>query len=329
MAAGHWAGRTVLVTGGLGFVGSHFVEELLGLGARVLCLYRRERPETRAELPVTEALTTLKVDVLDERALRAAADTVPALDMVINCATLDGNQHFLLQESGRVLDENIRIASHVLNLARDRAVPDVVLISSAEIYSYDGTRPPREEDDHRRHMEFSPNGYRMSKMFTEVLADLYRTQFGMNIFTPRPTNVYGPRDDFATTTNHVIPNMLMRLAAGQDVEVWGDGSQLRTFIHVQDLVRAVLCMVRSGEHPALNIGTPESVSIRDLAYLVAEATDQEKDRIRFDPDKPVGATRRELDLERFHKVVDFTPRPLKDGLRDTARWYRKNVLEVQ
>jgi len=329
MAAGHWAGRTVLVTGGLGFIGSHFVEELLGLGARVLCLYRRDHPEVRAELPVNEALTTLRVDVLDERALRAAADTVPGLDMIVNCATLDGNMEFLLQEPGRMLDENIRIVSNVLNLARDRAVPDVVLISSAEIYAYDETRPAREEDDHRRHMEFSPNGYRMSKMFTEVLADLYRTQFGMNIYTPRPTNVYGPRDDFATTTNHVIPNMLMRLAAGQDVEVWGDGSQLRTFIHVHDLVRAVLCMVRSGEYPALNIGTPEPVSIRDLAFLVAQAAGQDRDRIRFAPDKPVGAARRALDLERFHKVVDFTPRPLKDGLRDTARWYRKNVLEAQ
>ncbi|CAM5464506.1 GDP-L-fucose synthase [Streptomyces glaucescens] len=166
MAAGHWAARTVLITGGLGFIGSHFVEELLGLGARVLCLYRRDHPEVRAELPVTETLTTRRVDVLDERALRRAADTVPALDMVVNCATLDGNMQFLLQEAGRMLDENMRIVSNVLNLARDRAVPDVVLISSAEIYAYDETRPAREEDDHRRHMEFSPNGYRMSKMFT-------------------------------------------------------------------------------------------------------------------------------------------------------------------
>ncbi|MEU0008752.1 SDR family NAD(P)-dependent oxidoreductase [Streptomyces sp. NPDC006314] len=329
MAGENWAGRTVLVTGGLGFIGSHFVEELLGLGARVLCVYRRERPETLAELPVSERLTALRADVLDERALRDAAGTAERLDMIVNCATLDGNMQFLLQESGRMLDENIRITSNVLNLARDRGVADVVLISSAEIYSYEDTRPVREEDDHRRHMEFSPNGYRMSKMFTEVLADLYRKQFGMKIYTPRPTNVYGPRDDFATTTNHVIPNMLMRLAAGQDVEIWGDGSQLRTFIHVQDLVRAVLCMVRSGEHETLNIGTPESISIRDLAFLVAEAAGQEQDRIRFAPDKPIGAARRALDLEKFHSVVDFTPRSLKDGLRDTAQWYRKHVQEAQ
>lgn len=329
MAPDHWAGRTVMVTGGLGFIGSHFVEELLGLGARVLCVYRRDRPEALADLPASDALTALRADVLDEEALRAAAGSVPSLDMIVNCATLDGNMQFLLEQSGRMLDENMRIVSHVLNLARDRRVPDVVLLSSAEIYSYDSTRPMGEEDDHRRHMEFSPNGYRMSKMFTEVLADLYRSQFGMNIYTPRPTNVYGPRDDFATTTNHVIPNMLMKLAAGQDIEIWGDGSQLRTFIHVKDLVRAVLCMVRSGEYQTLNIGTSESVSIRDLAFLVAEAAGHEKDRIRFAPDKPVGAARRELDLDRFHNVVDFTPRSLKDGLRDTARWYRKNVQEVQ
>ncbi|QLH24139.1 NAD(P)-dependent oxidoreductase [Streptomyces sp. Rer75] len=329
MAADYWAGKTVLVTGGLGFIGSHMVEELVGRGAHVLCVYRREKPEVLAELPASPSLTALRIDVLDYDALLAVAAAVPRVDAVINCATLDGNMQFLLEESGRMLDENMRIVSNVLNLARHCRIPDVVLISSAEIYSYDGTEPMREEDDHRRHMEFSPNGYRMSKMFTEVLADLYRKQFGMNIYTPRLTNVYGPRDDFDTTTNHVIPNMLMKLAAGQDIEIWGDGSQLRTFIHVQDVVRAILCMVRSGTCETLNIGTSESVSIRDLAYLVAEAAGHTKNRVRFDPDKPVGAARRALDLDNFHRVVDFTPRSLKDGLLDTVQWHRKKAQRVR
>ncbi|MGX1885250.1 NAD-dependent epimerase/dehydratase family protein [Streptomyces sp. NPDC055287] len=328
MAPDYWAGRTVLVTGGLGFIGSHVVEELLGLGAQVLCVYRRDKPEVRAELPVTDALTALRVDVLDYDALLAAARTVPRIDAVVNCATLDGNMQFLLEQPGRMLDENIRMVSNVLNLARHCEMRDVVLISSAEIYSYESEKPVREEDDHRRHMEFSPNGYRMSKMFTEVLADLYRKQFGMNIYTPRPTNVYGPRDDFGTTTNHVIPNMLMKLTAGQDVEIWGDGSQTRTFIHVSDLVRAILCMVQSGTYETLNIGTPESISIRDLAYLVAAATGR-TNGVRFDPDKPVGAARRALDLERFHSVVDFTPRSLESGIADTVQWYEKNLQRVQ
>ncbi|MFI5980674.1 NAD-dependent epimerase/dehydratase family protein [Streptomyces sp. NPDC051555] len=328
MAPDYWADRTVMVTGGLGFVGSHVVEELLGRGARVLCLYRSDKPDVRAELPATEALSTVCVDILDYEALLAAAETVPHIDAVINCATLDGNMAFLLEHSGRMFDENVRMVSNVLQLARHCKMQDVVLISSAEIYSYESEKPMREEDDHRRHMEFSPNGYRMSKMFTEVAADLHREQFGMRIYTPRPTNVYGPRDDFGTTTNHVIPNMLMKLASGEDVEIWGDGSQTRTFIHVNDLVRAILCMVQSAEHKTLNIGTPESISIRDLAHLLAAATGR-TNGVRFDLDKPVGAARRALDLERFHSVVDFTPRSLKSGIADTVQWYQKNLQRVR
>ncbi|MGW1818798.1 NAD-dependent epimerase/dehydratase family protein [Streptomyces sp. NPDC002125] len=328
MAPDYWADRTVLVTGGLGFIGSHVVEALLGRGARVLCVYRRDKPEVRAEFPVSEALSTMCADILDYDALLVAAETVPRIDAVINCATLDGNMQFLLEQSGRMFDENIRMVSNVLKLARYCEMRDVVLISSAEIYSYESEKPMREEDDHRRHMEFSPNGYRMSKMFTEVAAALYREQFGMRIYTPRPTNVYGPRDDFGTATNHVIPNMLMKLASGEDVEIWGDGSQTRTFIHVSDLVRAILCMVQSGVYETLNIGTQESVSIRDLAYLLAEATGR-TNGVRFDPDKPVGAARRALDLERFHSVVDFTPRSLKSGIADTVQWYQKNLQRVR
>ncbi|MEU7584330.1 SDR family NAD(P)-dependent oxidoreductase [Streptomyces sp. NPDC041068] len=329
MASDYWSGRTVLVTGGLGFVGSHFVEELLDRGAEVLCLYRGERPEVLAELPAAQGLRLLRVDLLDHEALLAATEAVPRIDAVINCATLDGNMEFLLQQAGRMLDENMRMLSHVLNLARDRRIADVVLLSSAEIYSYQSTSPVREDDDHRRHMQYTPNGYRLSKMFTEVLADLYREQYGMKIYTPRPTNVYGPRDDFGTTTNHVIPNMLGKLASEQDIEIWGDGSQTRTFIYVKDLVLAVLKMVEDGRFQTLNVGTEESVSILDLAHLVAEAAGCDAGRVRIDPDKPVGASRRALDLDAFHSLVDFAPRSLKDGLRETAQWYHKNLQRAK
>ncbi|WP_308312491.1 SDR family NAD(P)-dependent oxidoreductase [Streptomyces sp. ISL-11] len=321
------------MTGGLGFIGSHFVEELLDRGAEVICAYRTEKSAVIDELPTSDALHLRRFDLLDADALAAAVDSVTdrtgtGVDAIINCATLDGNMKFLLEQSGRMLDENARMVSNVLNFARSRAVSDTVLVSSAEIYSYAGSHPMREEDDHRRHMEYSPNGYRLSKMFTEVMADLYRGQYGMNIYTPRPSNVYGPRDDFEGSTNHVIPNMLARLAAGRDIEIWGDGSQTRTFIHVQDLVRAVLCMVADGTHHTLNIGTEEAVSIRDLAHLVA-ATAGHAERVRMDPDKPVGASRRALDLEKLHTLADFTPRTLEDGLLDTVRWFQKHQAQLQ
>ncbi|WP_440899197.1 NAD-dependent epimerase/dehydratase family protein [Actinosynnema sp.] len=321
-----WAGRTVLVTGGLGFLGSHFTTELLASGARVLCLHRGDRFGRLAELPRTSALRTARVDLHDERALAAAVDAhTPAVDAVVHCAALDGNAEFKLKNSARILDTNLRFTSNVLNCARERRVRDVVLVSSAEVYRTDDSAPVAEDHDYRRRMRYAPDGYYLSKVFGEVLAELYRDQFGMNLFLARPTNVYGPRDGFHAPSGRVVPSMMACLARGQDIEVWGDGRQTRSFVHAADVAKATLQMVAANRHRTFNIGTGESVSIADLAHAVAEALDV-PGRVRFLFDRPTGPSARQLDVSRMAGVVDFTPRSLAVGLRETADWFRARGL---
>ncbi len=319
----YWAGKTVLVSGGMGFVGSHFVEELLAQGARVACAYRTPRDDVAEWLPSSLRLRMLKFDLLDQRELEAVFRYAEqGIDTVIQCAAIDGNAAFKAANPASIMDDNLRITSNVLDCARRFAVPDVVLLSSAEVYIGACDGPIREQDDRRSLIRQSGNGYVLSKIFTEILAELYREQFGMRIYLPRLANVYGSRDNFAGTNSRIIPRLLAGTAAGQEVEIWGDGSQTRTFIHVLDVVRTTLRVVETSAYQTFNVGTVEAVSMLKLARLVAEAL-QERSRIRLMPDKPVGPSSRELDLTLMNKVIDFAPISLRDGLSDTASWYMR------
>lgn len=319
--AGYWAGKTVLVTGGMGFIGSHFVAELLARDAHVVCIHRTLRDDLADWLPASPQPKMLQLDLTDQQELEAVFRYAgPSIDAVIQCAAIDGNAAFKAANPTQILDGNFRIASNVLNCARKFGVPDVVLVSSAEIYTGPRNGPIREQDDHHSHLGYSGNGYVLAKTFAEILAELHREQFGMRIYVPRPTNVYGCRDNFTGAGSRVIPRLLTGIAAGHEVEIWGDGSQTRTFIHARDLVRTTLRMVEMSAYQVFNIGTAEPVSMLDLAQLVGDALGQ-RPRIRLEPGKPTGPPSRELDLSLMHKVIDFTPVSLRDGLRDTAGWY--------
>ncbi|HWM05951.1 MAG TPA: SDR family oxidoreductase [Actinophytocola sp.] len=318
----YWAERTIAVAGGLGFIGSHFVEQLLAQGANVVCLHRTRRDDVIAELSGSDRLDLRQVDLLDDAELSACFDDIaPRLDAVVHCAALNGNLDFKIRNAARILDVNLRMTSNILNCARAHHVQDVVVLSSADVYAMPTATSLREEDDFQTRMEYTANGYAMSKTYVEVLANFYRTQFDMNIFLPRPVNVYGPRDNFHDENMPVIPAVIDRVAAGREIEIWGDGSQARSFVHAEDLVRAILQMVEVNKYQTLNISTRESVSILELVRLVSSVLGQ-PERFRLDPAKPAGTTPSTLDVTKMDEVVDFEFRPLRQGLLETAQWYR-------
>lgn len=311
----YWAGRTVVVTGAGGFIGSHVVETLTALGANTIGLYRSAPPP----LPPAPNLKLFAVDLLDSTELRAVLRyAAPRAHTVIHTAGMDGNAEFKARQPATIFDTNLRIGSNLLNAARDNDAANVLLVGSAEIYV--GGDIITEDDDHRRFLRYTDNGYALSKTVVEMLAEQYRKQFGMRIFVPRPTNVYGPRDK----VGRVIPSMVDRLTRGQEIVIWGDGRQTRSFVHVQDLVRTMLAMVRHGSHDVLTIATRETVSILQLARTLCDLLDV-PERVRLDPTKPSGAPSKVFDTSRMYELIDFTPRTLVEGLRETLCWYRESV----
>jgi len=321
MSTQHWAGKTVVVTGGAGFIGSHFVEELLARQACVICLYRH----SQARLPAGGRLWNVRVDLSDEAALRRVfgAAALRGVDAVIHCAAMWGGAGFRFDHAATVFEANFRPVSNLLKCAQEHGITEVALLGSGEVYRSSGTRPLREDDDFHVDTRHAADGYYLAKVYEEMLASTYRHEHGMNVFRPRLTGVYGPGDNFAPTANRVIPTMMARAAADQEIVIWGDGSQTRTYMYVTDLVHAVLQMIEKNKHHTVNVGTAETVSLRQLAHLVC-ATLAKPDRITFDAGKPSGRSNRTLDLTRLDGIIDFRPRSLRQGLQETAEWYRRN-----
>ena len=326
MPRNYWAGKNVVVTGGLGLIGSHFAEELLASGATVVLPYRRDNRRVLGQLPRTGALTPVRMDLGDTLQVNALFDSLDRpVDAIVHAAVVSGTMDVRLNQPGHILDTNVGVVSNVLNVARDFAVPDVVLLSSSDIYLTSSTAPIREEDDFHGGMAYSRDGYYLSKNYAEMLAEAYRAEYGMNVFLPRLTSVYGPRDNFEADTDRVVPTMVRKVLSGVDIEIWGDGSQTRTYMHVADLVAATFDMVEANKHHTLNVGTAETVSVLDLARLICSALGL-PERIRIDPSRSGGRASRNLDLTKLDEIITFTPRPLRQGLEETVDWYRNVYL---
>jgi nucleoside-diphosphate-sugar epimerase len=319
-----WDGKTVAVTGGTGFIGSHFTEELLARGATVLCLHRRDHHDVLAQLPDTGRLRPVVLDVADAGAVDSVFGSA-RIDAVIHCAATTGTFEVRREQPAHILDANIQATTTILNCARRHDVQDVVLISSSDIYLSPATDPIQETDDYTSAMHYSPDGYYLAKLYAEMLAQAHRQEYGTRIFLPRLTSVYGPRDNFGGDIPRVVPQMLDRVRAGKEIEIWGDGSQTRTYMYVTDMVRAVLTMVTKNKHQVLNIGTAETVSVLDLARLVCTALGQ-PERIRFDLTRASGRQARTLDVTKLYEILDVPPRPLREGIQQTAEWYLRHHL---
>ena len=159
-------------------------------------------------------------------------------------------------------------------------------------------------------------------------ARAYRAQYGMNVVTLLPVNLYGPRDDFDLHAGHVIPALIRRMmeaadAGARSITLWGDGSASREFLFVEDAARAfVLALAEYDDPDPVNIGSGSEILIRELATTIAQVVGYEG-AIEWDTSMPNGQPRRCLDVSRARERFGFTAQvPLKDGLRATADWYR-------
>jgi GDP-L-fucose synthase len=312
--------RSVLVTGGAGFAGSHLVEALVGLGARV-------RVPVRASTRL-EFLDRVAADVEIVQADLCDADDAQRVtkrqDVVLHLAAAKGGGiTHSMQHHGSLFRGNMLAAIQMLDAARDAGVGRFVAVSSACVYPRDSRAPTPEDEGDRNVPEHSHAGYGWSKRMLEFLSHAYRDEYGLNTGIVRPFNVYGPRDDFFRPSNHVISGIVSRLYGGErPLRVWGSGRQTRSFLFVDDLVRGVLMAgARADVHGPLNLGSDEEVTIADLTRLIVELSGLDVD-VAPDPDKPEGQPRRACDTSRARAELGFEARvPLRDGMARTLAWY--------
>ncbi|MCX9011229.1 MAG: NAD-dependent epimerase/dehydratase family protein [Candidatus Methanoperedens sp.] len=321
-----WEEKNVLVTGGVGFVGSHVVEMLVGKGANVTVVDNFENGSLNNLKSCRKSIELIKGDLTDPGICMQASKS---RDVVLNIAARVGGIEYNRKHPGTMFTANILINTQMLEAARKNSVDRYLCVSSACVYPRYCTIPTPELEGFKDVPEETNLGYGWAKRMAEVQAQCYAEEYGMKIAIVRPYNAYGPRDHFDPEKSHVIPAIIKRIFDGEDpLVVWGNGEQTRAFLYVTDFARGLI--EAAEKYPAadpVNLGTDEEVKIRDLVEMIIKLSGKKTD-IFFDTSMPAGQPRRNCDTAKAKEKIGFEAKvKLKDGLKETIRWYKGEHAE--
>lgn len=323
--SGFWQGRSVLVAGGNGFIGSHLVPLLVEVGARVTATASTGATKNRfSDEPIW---TKVLWSVGDLRDLEYVRRTVKGQEIVMYVAGSVGGIAYNIAHPGRIFIENLQPFMIVLEAARQEGVRRFLATSSACVYPRDCSIPTPETEGFVGRPEPTNEGYGWAKRMEEFLGEAYAREFGMEVRIARPYNAYGPRDNFDPAKSHVIPALIRRVFAKEDpVVVWGDGTATRSFLYASDCARGLMAVAeRSPQVEAINLGTSEEISIRSLAELIVALSGRSV-KLEFDASKSSGQPRRRCDTSLAERLLGFRAQvPLAEGLRQTIEWYRTQL----
>jgi UDP-glucuronate decarboxylase len=307
--------KRILVTGGAGFVGTHLCRRLLDGGHRVVCMdnFSTGSMHNVAELLNNPAFSLLTQDVNEAVNLE--------VDEIYNLACPASPVHYQADPIA-TLKTSVVGALNMLELARDRNIP-VLQASTSEVYG-DPHVHPQSENCWGNVNPIGPRAcYDEGKRSAETLFFDYRRQFGLPIKVVRIFNTYGPH--MHPADGRVVANFIKQALSGDDITVYGDGTQTRSFCYVEDLM--AMMSSRPDVTGPINLGNPEEFTIRQLADLILELTNSNS-RIVHRP-LPVDDPRQRLpDIEKARRLLDWTPSvPLRDGLTRTIAYF-KTVREA-
>jgi nucleoside-diphosphate-sugar epimerase len=311
-----------LVTGGSGFIGSALVKALVREGHAVRVLDDNSRGAPRRLKEVERDIEFVSGDIRNPDLVKHC---VRAMDEVCHLAFVNGTELFYSAPE-LVLDVGVKGMINVIDACRAEGVGSLVLASSSEVYQ---TPPQVPTDEHAPLVIPDPANPRYSygggKIISELMAINYGRKYFERVLIFRPHNVYGPDMGW----EHVIPQFALRMKAtvgkqrGGKISfrLQGDGSQTRSFCHVDDLVAGVMAMRAKGEHLGIyHVGTRDEVTIADLAARVASHAGCEIELIA-EPAPEGGTARRCPDIAKLERLGYLPQVPLSVGLPPTLDWY--------
>ena len=301
--------RSIVVTGGAGFLGSEVVRRLEAAGCRKIVVPRSREFDLTREEPIRRLLEQAKPD------------------LVLHLAAVVGGIGANRIHPGEFFYKNLIMGVQLIEMARQYKVSKFVAIGTICSYPKFTPVPFNEEDLWNGYPEETNAPYGLAKKMMLVQSQSYRQEYGFNSIFLLPVNLYGPGDNFDLQTSHVIPALIRKcLEAKQrnnsEIEVWGTGEVSREFLFVTDAAEGILLAAEHyNQSEPVNLGVGREIVIKDLVHLIAEMTGF-RGGIRFDSSKPDGQPRRCLNSSRAEREFGFkaTTR-LEDGLRKTIDWY--------
>lgn len=313
--------KRVFVAGHKGMVGSAIVRQLSSVSGIELVLRERDRLDL---LNQEQVLSFFQSESIDGVYLAAA-----------KVGGIVANNSY----PADFIYQNLMIESNIINAAHVSGVNDLLFLGSSCIYPKFAEQPIKESSLLTGTLEPTNEPYAIAKIAGIKLCESYCRQYGRNYRSVMPTNLYGENDNFHPENSHVIPALMRKfheaVVSGQKtVSVWGSGTPMREFLHVDDMASASIHVmglsrqefeaVTSPVLSHINVGTGKDCTIKELAYCLAEVTGF-CGEIVFDSSKPDGTPRKLLDVSTLKSLGWAYKIELKQGLEMTYKWFLENL----
>ena len=255
-------------------------------------------------------------------------------DVVIDAAAKVGGIHANDTYPAEFLSDNLQIQLNVMDAAHQAGVARLIFLGSSCIYPKFAEQPIKESSLLTGALEETNSAYGIAKIAGILQVQAMRKQYGHRWISAMPTNIYGPNDNYHPENSHVLAAFIRRfheakISGAKSVTIWGTGSPLREFMHVDDLASAVLFLLENYDDPeTINVGSGQEISISDLATLIAEIVGFEGS-IDHDLSQPDGTPRKMLDSSRLH-ALGWKPRwELHVGIQDAYEWFVHNPTNLR
>jgi GDP-L-fucose synthase len=222
--------------------------------------------------------------------------------------------------------DNLMIHGTVVEASHRVNVTKLLYLGSSCIYPRHATQPITEEQLLTGPLEPTNEWYAIAKIAGIKLCQAYRRQYGSDFISAMPTNLYGPEDNFDLSSSHVLPALIRKFhdakqSGGKEVQIWGTGSPMREFLHVDDLADACVFLIENySDDMHINVGTGVDLSIRELAEKVRDVVYPAAE-LQFDTSKPDGTPRKVLDVSRLNNLGWSPSYTLDSGLASTYQWF--------
>ena len=297
----------ILVAGATGLVGSAIMRNLNSKKAEVI------------------GVSSKDVNLLDRDATFNFLNQCSP-DVVIDAAARVGGIGANNSHPVDFLSDNLRIQTNLIDASHDANVTKFVFMGSSCIYPKMALQPIKESELLNGSLEPTNSAYALAKIAGIELIKSYRKQYGRKWISLMPANLYGPGDNFNVHSGHVLPSLLNKFHTGminnhQNVELWGDGSSFREFLHVDDLAEAVIfCMNNYEDSEPINLASGEEVSLKVLAEMIKFDTGYTGE-IVWDTTKPTGTPAKSLDITKIRQLGWCPQYLLSHGIALTVEWF--------
>lgn len=304
-------GKSVVVTGGKGFLGGFVCRAIEEKGGKAIAIGSKD------------------YNLIEQSEVRKLYDELKP-DIIVHLAAACGGIGANVENPARFLYENAVMGLMLLEEGRQRDLGKFVLISTTCSYPKDAPLPLNEDDIWSGKPVGATGPYGMAKRLLHEACETYGRQYGLQCVVLVPANLYGPEDHFEEEKSHVIPAIIRRYVEAKEsglteVANWGTGTPTREFLHVKDAAEAIaLAAETEVSSEPMNLGTGIETSISDLTTIIANTVGYEGEVV-WDTTKPDGQPKRYLDVTRAKEHLGFEAKiSLEDGIAETVEWYKKN-----